>query len=535
MKDKRNVLLRLLAGYLCGLLLATAASIMAANTASDHFAPEKLAVMERYVRERMGWGHIPGATVVIVSHSQVYFKGFGYADITTKRPVDKDTLFELGSTSKAFTALGILRLQEDGLLDVRDNVRKYLPWFKMFYIEKSANPTIEYLNRNKTVQKFIPWLQTRKTAEITIAELLRHSSGIRTEYIADIMPGTDAKALERTVRNLVGKDLEDEPGRQHVYSTLNYDVLGLIIQEVSGLPFETYMKLNVLEPLGLKHTYILYPEPPDRDHMSAGHKLSFWRTVKFTSPVYRGNAPAGYFITNAEDLTRWLRIQLGEIPLEGKERAIIEKSHQDPYGYSFGWNVYRVNQRVVRMWHTGGNNNFAAYIEFRPEEKVGVGVLLNLNSYYHQLFGEGILNIITGKGRVPTVVFDLYQYMDIVSILLIATLLFTLYISSRSTRDQLRNNTKFVGLNRKNLFKLILWIATALVWGFLIYFLPYLLFQYSWQFALIWSPYSFPVAIGLLIVQSIIGFIYYWNVIFYKCNKPNRRKQFSWRNLFQEM
>jgi putative ATP-binding cassette transporter len=137
------------------------------NTNTDEEIPS--ARIEKKVRELMEDGDIPGLSLVIVKGDQVYTRGFGYADVEKESPVTSDTLFELASTSKAFTAVAVLHLEKEGLLKLDAPVSKYLPWFYVYYNDEKH--------------------------PITLRQLLHHTSGIPTRTISLIPPGNADGAL----------------------------------------------------------------------------------------------------------------------------------------------------------------------------------------------------------------------------------------------------------------------------------------------------------------------------------------------------
>ena len=116
---------------------------------------------------------IPGLSIIIVDETKTYIQNLGFIDIEKKIPVTAKTLFELGSTSKAFTALAILQLKEKGMLGLDESVSKYIPWFKAYYKGKDVI--------------------------ITINQLLHHTSGIPTESISKIPKGVGDTMLEKTI------------------------------------------------------------------------------------------------------------------------------------------------------------------------------------------------------------------------------------------------------------------------------------------------------------------------------------------------
>ena len=231
--------------------------------------------IDSVVKGLMEKGDVPGLSIAIIRDSSFqYLKGYGYADKENGTKVSPTTLFEIGSCSKAFTALGLMTLEKKGLVQLDDPVSKYLPWF-------FAN------------------FEGQKT-EITVKQLLHHTSGIPWETISDIPQDSTAMALENTVRKIIGINLNHYPGQKFEYSTINYDIIGLIIEKVSGLTYSDYMLKNVFVPLGMRNTTVRIPQ--DGQHIAKGYKIGFFSARRYNSPVFSGNSPAGYIVSNAEDM-----------------------------------------------------------------------------------------------------------------------------------------------------------------------------------------------------------------------------------------
>ncbi|MBP2022486.1 CubicO group peptidase (beta-lactamase class C family) [Clostridium punense] len=182
----------------------------------NYLTKDETVKIEKFIEENMSGGSIPGLSVNIVKGDKtVYQKGFGYSDIDKKKPVTSQSLFEIGSNSKAFTGLGILSLEKSGQINLEDEVVKYIPWLKVKYKDKEVS--------------------------ITVEQLLYHTSGIPFKTIDKIPVSNEDNALEETVKTLVGIELDSEPGEKFQYATINYDVLGLIIEKVTGKTYENYI------------------------------------------------------------------------------------------------------------------------------------------------------------------------------------------------------------------------------------------------------------------------------------------------------
>ncbi|MGB3464978.1 MAG: serine hydrolase domain-containing protein, partial [Cyclobacteriaceae bacterium] len=243
--------------------------------------PEEI---DRLIVDKMEEGDIPGLSMVIINGDNQVIKNYGYADIDENIKVTPETLFEIGSNSKAFTALLVTELERNNRLDLNDNVSKYLPWFKTYFEDEAV--------------------------EIKVRHLIHHTSGIPWSTISKI-PATKAEdALEMTVRTLIGQELRNPPGEEYEYATINYDVLALIVQEITGQPFEKSMNEVIFDNLGLSYTSI--GKPKNENLMSNGYKIGFFSPRDYEAPRFKGNNASGYVISNAIDMAKWLRFHMSE-------------------------------------------------------------------------------------------------------------------------------------------------------------------------------------------------------------------------------
>jgi len=349
------------------------------NAFASDLSQAEINKLDKYIETQMKDGEIPGVSIVIIKgDSTVYKKAFGYSDVKEGKTASSETLFELGSTSKAFTGLAILKLEKEGRISLNDPIEKYLPWLKMKYEGKDVS--------------------------ITIEQFLHHTSGVPYDSIDKIPQSESEIALEECVRTLVGQELQSKPGEKFSYATINYDVLGLIVKQISGQSFEEYMKKNILEPMGLSNTYLFREEAKLKD-MSKGYKIGFLKAQEYAAPMYRGNTPAGYIITNIEDFTRWMRIQMLTVPVPEGFEEIIKKSHMpdrsvapvgDGSSYAAGWQVFQQGEGEIA--HGGGNPNFTSYMIFRPDQQMGVAVLTNVSGNdITEVIGHGIMDILQDR------------------------------------------------------------------------------------------------------------------------------------------
>lgn len=477
--------------------------ITASLNAEKGSSVSSVAGIEKTVQELMKKGDIPGLSLVILRPGQAdVIKGFGYADLEKKIPVTPDTLFELGSCSKSFTALAALQLESQGLLNLDNRVSGYLPWFYVTYKKMKVG--------------------------ITLRQLLHHTGGIPFNSIQRIPLGDEPDALEQAVRNIVGMELANFPGTQYQYATINYDIIGLIIEKVTGMSYEDYMETHVFKPLGLSDTVV----GTDREElvatgkMAAGYKISFWTPRRYHAPPYRGNQPSGYIVSNAKDMARWLKLQMGLVespfsPMMQKSQQVDKTVPSDRYdnsSYTMGWQVSLSGDGEIR--HGGSNPNYTAYVAFRPQHKVGVVVLANSNSNYTNFIGKTVMGQLYGtpvnEAIEPGNGFD--NTTSVLSIILFVVLgiigAYIFYI----VIELLMGRRSFERFGWLKLGKIVGVISLAVPFLYGIYLIPIVILNLPlnfsrlwdpWDFAWVWIPGSFNTAIMMLLACSAIGYLAY--------------------------
>lgn len=476
------------------------------SAATMLLSTQEIERMEEFITKQMDTSGIPGLQVVIVEKDKtVYQKGFGYADIVNKKPVTNETLFELGSNSKAISGLTILQLADKGLIDLDDPVTKYLPWLKLSY--------------------------KGKLQPITLRQLLHHTSGIPFKSIGFIPEGNDKGALEKTVRTLLTQELNREPGTRYEYATINYDVLGLVIEKVTNQSFETYMKENILEALDLPHTYV-GEQNVNKAQMATGYKMGFTEPQKYNPPSFRGNTPAGYMISNGIDMVRWMQIQVGTVDIGSFNPALIKASHEPDRkvrpndsgsSYATGWEVYQKGDGELS--HSGSNPTFSSFMVFRPTEQIGVAVLANMNSDYTANIGQGIMNLLMGK-EVPPIYSDMYKKLDQLSFSIICVLvpicLAILFLLGRMFIQTWKKQRTFQIMGKKVIVGLLFHLLLLSLFAISLFYLPNLLFmEMTWEFIEVWTPETVMIAVYGVVLTFVLYFFYSLLLVFSKQKQEN--------------
>ncbi|SCY70711.1 serine hydrolase [Alkaliphilus peptidifermentans] len=457
-----------------------------------------------YINQLLMESKIPGASVIVIDGNKSQIMTYGVKGINTEELVDEETLFELGSNSKAFTALGILYLEKQGLLSLEDQVNKYIPDFEMKSYENQ---------------------QQNMSQEIKIKHLINHTSGVPFSTLGYIPPDESEEALDKVVEILKNFQLNAIPGQEFSYVSTNYDILGLVIERVTEEKFEDFIQKNILIPLGLNNTYLISNEGYNLNSIAKGHKPFFSKIREYEAPFYRGNAPAAYFVSNAKDMERWIGIQLGIVDIPDLYKDLIQISHQPDtsveahgdYFYGAGWEIH-TNGKYIS--HGGSNPNFSSMIAFKPDGKLAVCILANVNTTYTGSMALNILNILEGKA-VEEITVDMFAAIDmffsivaltffIISCLLIYLIIYAVVAVVNGYREK-----KKKGWGRI-IATVILTIFTVFL-NYMIYSLPETLFGgFPWRAVKVWAPSSLLVGMILLVITVILLWVYLLIIIHYR-------------------
>jgi putative ATP-binding cassette transporter len=432
-------------------------------------------------------GKIPGLSVVIIRHDTEIVRSYGFADVAARRYVSRNTEFQLGSCSKAFTALAMLKLAADRKIDLDTPVISYLPWFLPLYEDTVTH--------------------------ITIRQLLHHTSGIPWQTISLIPPLAGKEALETTVRKVAGITLRKQPGKEYEYATINYDILALLIQHITGNTFERYMQDSIFRPLGLSATTI--GVPADSSRLATGYKIGFFKARRYDAPVFRGNNAAGYVISDAADVARWLDFQLGKIP--GPLFALAQQTHerdetvppQGVYSYAMGWQVSLSGNG--ELLHTGLNPNYSTFIAMQPKKGAAVAVLANSNSNYCFFLGDRIMKAMMGEeiknATDPDSGSD--TAFSIIGLVLGCYFLIAAGVFVSRLVGLMAGTRKYEPVTPKKawgLFVTTLFVAPV---GYAVWLAPAIM-GFNWQAVVVWAPVSFVTVALLLVLSLVISYLTYW-------------------------
>ncbi len=473
---------------------------------------EGLDKIQPLIEKAMKESGTPGVSLAVVTPEETVYRNYGYADREENIAADSSTLFELGSMSKAFTALGILLLEQEGKLSLDDNIREYIPWLSLQF---NGN------YKGHRIHGEVP---------LTVANFLYQTTGLPFDTIGYIPAGDGDTLLEDTVRTLIGTELEFYPGTRHLYATINYDVLGLVIQNVSGLSYEEFIKSRILEPLGLTSTYAGRQDSYDDAVLAKGYKPHFFGTEEYDAPTYRGNTPAGYIISSAEDMARWMRIQMGLETVPEKYRALIEKSHvgdstvasSGDYYYGAGWSVHI---RGETFMHGGSNPNYSSILTLDQEKRIGLCVLSNLDSNLASYVSDNFFNALYHRD-LTNYKRDSYKSLDMVfSVVFFGAVglgAFYFVMLALAIGDIAKKRRKRVTLRKGKVAGLLLAFPILVFFGYCVYYLPNILFsRLPWEAVKVWGAVSIPYGSIAGFFAGILFFAYV--LLTFNFPKPNEK------------
>jgi D-alanyl-D-alanine-carboxypeptidase/D-alanyl-D-alanine-endopeptidase len=275
-----------------------------------------------------------------------------------KRPLNGDTIFEIGSITKVFTSLVLMDMVQKGEVAVTDPVSKYLP------------ATVKIPERNNK--------------KITLQDLSTQSSGL-PRMPSNFSPKDNSNpyadySVEQLYQFLSGYQLTRDIGAQYEYSNLGVGLLGHVLTLRAGMDYETLVRSRICEPLGMSSTRVtLSPEMKAR--LAIGHSPTLSAVPNWDLSTLAG---AGALRSSANDMLTFLAANLGYTKTPLAAAMAAELSIRRPTGspdmeIAYGWHVQTKNGNSI-IWHNGGTGGYRTYIGFDPKSHAGVVVLSNIST-----------------------------------------------------------------------------------------------------------------------------------------------------------
>jgi len=344
---------------------------------------EAIRLIDTWLEAQRDYDHLPSISVAIVMDQDLLWsKSYGMADLEKEVPSTPQTIYSICSISKLFTSVAIMQLRDAGKLRLEDLVSDHLPWFNLEQQYPDAGP-------------------------ITIRSILTHSAGLprESDYPYWSLPDFPFPTQEQVKAKLGDQKTLYPPSTYFQYSNLGLTLLGEIVAEVSGIPYQQYVQENILKPLQLGLTRPELPESLWRGQFSTGYSALKRDGTRDMLPFFqaRGITPAAGFSSTVEDLAKFASWQFrllekgGEEILKASTLREMQRVHWvDPdwkTTWGLGFNVREVDGRTM-VGHSGGCPGYSSILNIDPHEKQAIIVMINACGASPGVYAEGMRGIL---------------------------------------------------------------------------------------------------------------------------------------------
>ncbi len=309
--------------------------------------------LDEYLTSYFTLKNVPSISAGLLQNGKIqWLQTIGSADVENSVPATPTTLYRIASISKSITAVAVMQLVEQGKINLDADARKYIPYFPA------------------------------KKWKFTVRQLLSHTSGIRDYKKGEFDSKEYFASIKDVVKYLAKDTLQYEPGTRYVYSTLAYNLLAAVVEEVSGMSFQKYLKEKIFEPAGMTLTY-LEIQSEIMHNRAHGYTRNIQRKL-INAPLADLSIkhPGGGIISTAEDL-----LKFASSILDGK---LIKSSTLDTMliplklkngdfkNYGLGFTIGTDENGRRFFSHSGGGTGFVSLLIFYPAEKMAAVHLTNL-------------------------------------------------------------------------------------------------------------------------------------------------------------
>lgn len=320
---------------------------------------EALGLLDLWIDAQIAYEQIPGASAAVVyDQNLIWSKGYGYANREEGIPATPATIYSICSISKLFTAVSVMQLRDAGHLSLADPVAEHLPWFDIQEIHSEYGPA-------------------------TVEGLLTHSAGLPRESAHPYWsaPEFNFPTREQIIEDLSTQETLYPTSTYFQYSNLGLSLAGEIVAEVSGMPFDHYVRSHILAPLGMANTTTEIPADLWGTRMAVGYGATNREGARLAMPMFqaRGIAPAAGFASTVEDLGKFASWQfrlLDKGSTELLERNTLREMHRvhwvDP-DWSTHWGLgFSVSQRNEKTFvgHGGSCPGYRSHLNLQTKDKV---------------------------------------------------------------------------------------------------------------------------------------------------------------------
>ncbi len=344
---------------------------------SSAFPQKLISSLDNYLKEYYKNKNIPSISAGVSSNDVIIWTGAeGYIDLENHIPANQNSVYRVASISKSITAVAIMQLVEKGKINLDEDVRKYIPYFP------------------------------RKKWKFTTRQILSHTSGIRNYNPGEFDSKEFFPSIKKAVEVLIKDSLVYQPGTKYLYSTLAYNLLAAIIENVSGIKFETYIKKNIFGPAEMNSTYLDFQKNIIKNRARGYLKDEFRKFTNAPLADLSIKYPGGGIISTSYDLLNFANSLLEEklikrstldtmlVPIKLKNGTLLK------YGLGFGVDVDSKKRKY--FFHSGGGTGFTSFLLIYPKEKLSSVYLINARDRNLDNPARDLLSIVFGEDSIKT-------------------------------------------------------------------------------------------------------------------------------------
>jgi CubicO group peptidase (beta-lactamase class C family) len=366
-----------------GLLFAALSlSSTAQPIANDPRVAAALELARTWLEAQRAYERIPGVSAALVYDQEVLWSGgFGAADVEARRPAGADTIYSICSISKLFTSVAVMRERDAGRLRLEDPVGKHLSWFRL--------------------------KRTEGEGDVTIEGLLTHASGLprESDYPSWSPPDFRFPTHEQIVERIGSQQALYTPETNFQYSNLGLTLAGEVVAASSGLPYDRYVRSNILEPLGLASTTPEMPESERGKRLATGYSALDREGKREALPFFtaRGIAPAAGYASTAGDLGRFASWQFRLLEKGGSEilKATTLREMQRIHWaepdfetlWGLGFTIWKSGDKAF-VGHGGSCPGYRSQILLMPREKIATVFLSNAQGVTARRWTQRLYDIV---------------------------------------------------------------------------------------------------------------------------------------------
>lgn len=359
----------------------TALSIFGANLGdASEVTQQRLEKVDHLMQQALETLNIPGIAVGVVLDGKVVFtKGYGVRNVKDSSPVTENTLFAIGSCSKAFTAFALGQLVDEGCLTWDDPVIRYLPEFRL--------------------------KDLHATHHLTLRDLVTHRSGLPRHDLAWYNSNFPRQEILNRLQHL---DSTYDLREKFQYNNFMFGVAGLVIEKVTGKTWEEFVEGRIFNPLGMATSNFSVEVSAQAEDFASPHTEKEGQVEVIPFRKLTNIGPAGSINSSVKEMMKWVELQLSDgMPIIRKET--LKETHlvhmpvhmpvfEEFFGYGLGWFI-GLHEGHYIVAHGGGIDGFVSEVTLYPKEKLGVVVLTNSDShgFFPTMAAYGIADLLLGK------------------------------------------------------------------------------------------------------------------------------------------